>query len=103
MDDGCDVAATADGQQQSPGEQRVGVQLNSLRIQGGPAAILAHIWTGEKALETLHGGINVLEKEEKRKKKKNKGIHIKSTAKKLNSLSKTVWFVWACIDELYPL
>lgn len=99
MDDGCDVAATADGQQQSPGEQRVGVQLNSLRIQGGPAAILAHIWTGEKTLETLHGGINVLEKEEKRR----GGASTSSLQPKNWSLNKTVRFVWACIDELYPL
>lgn len=60
MDDCCDMAATADCQQQSPGEQCIGVELNSLRVQGGSAAIFAYIGAGEKALKALHGGINVL-------------------------------------------
>lgn len=60
MNDASDVVATADGQQQSPGEEGIGVKLNSLRAQGGPAAILPNVRAGEKALETVHGCINVL-------------------------------------------
>lgn len=76
MDDGRDVTATTDGQQQSPGQQRIGVELDSLRAQGRPAAVLTHIRADENALETLHGGINVLEK---------KGMHINSTVIHLNT------------------
>lgn len=77
MNDASDVVATADGQQQSPGEEGIGVKLNSLRAQGGPAAILPNVRAGEKALETLHGCINVLGGK--------RHAHIKPTSMQLNT------------------
>lgn len=57
-----DLAGSADGQQQSPGQQGVGVEQGDLGAQGRTAPILPHIGPGEQALKALHGGIHILQK-----------------------------------------
>ena len=55
-----DLAGGADGEEQAPGEQGVGVEEGGLGVQGRPAAVLPHVRAGEQALKALHGGIHVL-------------------------------------------
>lgn len=54
------MAAAADGEQQSPGEQSVGVELRGLRAQRGPAAVRPRVRVREHALKELHGAAHVL-------------------------------------------
>ena len=56
-----DLAAGADGQQQGPGQQRVGVQRADLGAHGGAAAVAPRVRVDEEALEALHGGVHVLQ------------------------------------------
>lgn len=58
-----ELAGRADGEQQRPGQQSVGVELAGLRGGGGTAPVRSGIGAAEQALEALHRGLQVLERE----------------------------------------
>lgn len=60
-----ELAGGADGEQQSPGQQRVGVQLAGLGVQRGARAVRLGVGAGEQAFKAIHGGLNVLGGEKK--------------------------------------
>lgn len=55
-----DLAGGADGEQQSPGQQRVGVELAGLGVERGARAVRLGVRPGEQAFKAVHGGANVL-------------------------------------------
>lgn len=63
MQDVFELVGTADGQQQSPGQQSVGVELAHLGTDRRTRAIRPRIGPGEQVLEALHGSLHVLEEE----------------------------------------
>lgn len=64
MQDVFELVGTADGEQQCPGQQGVGVELARLEIDGRTGTIYLRVGPGEQVLKALHGGMNVLQWEE---------------------------------------
>ena len=55
-----DLAGGADGQQQGPGEQGVGVQQAALGVGRRAGAVAPRVRAHKQALEALHGVVHVL-------------------------------------------
>lgn len=62
MQDVLELAGRADGEQQRPGQQGVGVELAHRRVDGRTGTVCLSVGTGEQALEALHGSIDVLKR-----------------------------------------
>lgn len=57
-----ELAGRADGEQQRPGQQSVGVQLARLRGDGGTGPVRSGVGPGEQVLEALHRSLHVLKR-----------------------------------------
>lgn len=55
-----ELAGVADGKQQSPGQQRVGVELAHLGADRRTGTVRLCIGPGEQVLEAFHGGLHIL-------------------------------------------
>lgn len=55
-----ELAGSADGEQQSPGQQRVGVELDGLGVERGARAVRLGVRPGEQTFKAIHGGLDVL-------------------------------------------
>lgn len=57
-----ELAGGADGEQQRPGQQSVGVELAGLRADGGTRPVRSGVGAGEQRLEALHRSLHVLKR-----------------------------------------
>lgn len=57
-----ELAGGADGEQQRPGQQSVGVELARLRGDGGTGPVRSGVGAGEQALEALHCSLHILKR-----------------------------------------
>ena len=58
-----ELVGSADGEQQSPGQQGVGVELARLGTDQRTGAIHSRVGPGEQVLKALHGSVHVLQQE----------------------------------------
>lgn len=63
-----ELAGVADGEQQSPGQQRVGVELAHLRADRRTVTVRLCVGPGEQVLEAFHGGLHILKQGVERRK-----------------------------------
>lgn len=57
------LVGSADGEQQCPGQQRVGVELACLGTDQRTGTIRSSVGPGEQVLKALHGSMHVLQQE----------------------------------------
>lgn len=61
-----ELAGGADGEQQSPGKQRVGVELAHLGTDRRTGTVRLCVGPGKQVLKAFHGGLHILKQEVER-------------------------------------